>query len=89
LRNVNVSMCRPGDLAGSSIWQSAAAKRRQLDAGGQAMGIEDVRVVSVPVSDQDQAREFYVERLGFELVRDDDSLPALHWVQVAPPGGGS
>jgi catechol 2,3-dioxygenase-like lactoylglutathione lyase family enzyme len=50
------------------------------------MAIEDVRVVSVPVSDQDHAREFYVEKLGFELVRDDDSLPGIRWVQVAPPG---
>jgi catechol 2,3-dioxygenase-like lactoylglutathione lyase family enzyme len=56
---------------------------------GQAMGVEAVRVVSVPVADQEKAREFYIEKLGFELVRDDDSLPGLHWVQVAPPGGGT
>ena len=53
------------------------------------MGIEDVRVVSVPVSDQARARQFYVEKLGFELVRDDDSVPGLHWVQVAPPGAST
>jgi catechol 2,3-dioxygenase-like lactoylglutathione lyase family enzyme len=53
------------------------------------MGIEDVRVVSVPVSDQERARDFYVEKLGFELVRDDDSVPGIHWVQVAPPPGGT
>jgi catechol 2,3-dioxygenase-like lactoylglutathione lyase family enzyme len=50
------------------------------------MGIEEVRVVSVPVSNQERARKFYVEKLGFELVRDDDSVPGIHWVQVAPPG---
>jgi catechol 2,3-dioxygenase-like lactoylglutathione lyase family enzyme len=29
--------------------------------------IECVRVVSVPVSDQDRARAFYTDTLGFEL----------------------
>jgi catechol 2,3-dioxygenase-like lactoylglutathione lyase family enzyme len=29
--------------------------------------IEDVQVVSVPVSDQDGARAFYTRTLGFEL----------------------
>lgn len=53
------------------------------------MGIEAVRVVSVPAADQEKARQFYIEKLGFELVRDDDCLPGLHWVQVAPPGGGT
>ena len=32
--------------------------------------IEDVRVVSVPVSDQEQARDFYADTLGFELRAD-------------------
>lgn len=53
------------------------------------MGIEDVRVVSVPVSDQARSREFYVEKLGFELVRDDDSVPGIRWVQVTPPGAST
>jgi catechol 2,3-dioxygenase-like lactoylglutathione lyase family enzyme len=50
------------------------------------MAIVGVSVVSIPVSDQEQAKKFYVERLGLELVRDDDSVPGIHWVQVAPPG---
>jgi catechol 2,3-dioxygenase-like lactoylglutathione lyase family enzyme len=48
------------------------------------MAIVGVSVVSVPVSDQEQAKKFYVERLGFELIRDDDPVPGIHWVQVAP-----
>jgi catechol 2,3-dioxygenase-like lactoylglutathione lyase family enzyme len=51
------------------------------------LAIEDVIVVSVPVSDQDRAKAFYVETLGFDLVREDDSIPGLRWIQVAPPGG--
>ena len=35
------------------------------------MAVEDVVVVSVPVPDEERAREFYVEKLGVELSRDD------------------
>ena len=52
------------------------------------MAIENVKVISVPVSDPEQAKEFYVEKLGFELTRDDDSVPGIRWVQVTPKGGG-
>ena len=53
------------------------------------MAVQDVTVVSVPVSDQERAKAFYVDTLGFELVRDDDSVPGIRWVQVAPKGGGT
>jgi catechol 2,3-dioxygenase-like lactoylglutathione lyase family enzyme len=52
------------------------------------MAIESVKVISVPVSDQQRAKEFYVEKLGFELTRDDDSIPGIRWVQVTPKSGG-
>lgn len=51
------------------------------------MTVQDVTVVSVPVSDQDEAKAFYVERLGFRLIRDDESVPGIRWVQVAPREG--
>jgi catechol 2,3-dioxygenase-like lactoylglutathione lyase family enzyme len=53
------------------------------------MSINDVTVVSVPVSDQDRARSFYVDKLGFRLVRDDDSVPGIRWVQVATDAGST
>jgi len=53
------------------------------------MAIEDVIVVSVPVSDQAQAKAFYVDKLGFELLGEDDSIPGLHWIRVGPKGGGT
>jgi catechol 2,3-dioxygenase-like lactoylglutathione lyase family enzyme len=53
------------------------------------MPVEDVSVVSVPVSDQKRARDFYIEKLGFQLTRDDDSVPGIHWVQVTPKGGAT
>ena len=51
------------------------------------MAITHVQLLSVPVSDQDRSRDFYVNMLGFELVRDVQMQPDLRWVQVAPPGG--
>jgi catechol 2,3-dioxygenase-like lactoylglutathione lyase family enzyme len=53
------------------------------------MAVQGIRVVSVPVSDQERAKEFYVQKLGFELTRDDDSIPGLHWVQVTPEDGST
>jgi len=34
------------------------------------MAIRDVAAVSVPVSDQERAKAFYVETLGFELISE-------------------
>jgi predicted enzyme related to lactoylglutathione lyase len=48
--------------------------------------VTHVLLLSVPVSDQDRARDFYVDVLGFELVRDEAMGPGMRWVQVAPRG---
>jgi catechol 2,3-dioxygenase-like lactoylglutathione lyase family enzyme len=48
------------------------------------MPVKNVTVVSVPVADQDRAKAFYVDTLGFQLLRDDDSVPGIRWVQVTP-----
>lgn len=53
------------------------------------MAMKAVVVVSVPVSDQERAKDFYVNKLGFELQRDDRSVPGMRWVQVAPKGGST
>lgn len=50
------------------------------------MAITHVHVLSIPVSDQDRALDFYVNVLGMELIRDIPE-PGLRWIQVAPPGG--
>ncbi|MEF2978803.1 VOC family protein [Subtercola sp. YIM 133946] len=50
------------------------------------MTITHVRLFSVPVSDQDRARDFYVDTLGFDLVDDVQMSPDMRWVVVSPPG---
>ena len=51
-----------------------------------APAVTAVGTVFVPVSDQDRALEFYVERLGFEKRSDFVYDHVKRWVEVAPAG---
>jgi catechol 2,3-dioxygenase-like lactoylglutathione lyase family enzyme len=48
--------------------------------------ITQVATVFVPVSDQDRALEFYVDKLGFEKRVDFEYGGTHRWIEVAPPG---
>jgi catechol 2,3-dioxygenase-like lactoylglutathione lyase family enzyme len=50
------------------------------------MALRKVQLFSVPVADQDRAKDFYVNILGFTLVADTPMGPDGRWVQVAPRG---
>ena len=43
----------------------------------------------IPVTDQDQAIEFYLEKLGFEKRADTPFGRDERWVEVAPPGAAT
>ena len=45
--------------------------------------------VALVVADYDEAIEFYVDKLGFELVEDTPLSDTKRWVVVAPPGSGA
>ena len=45
--------------------------------------INGIRTVSVPVESQDDALRFYVETLGFTLLRDVP-IPGGRWIELAP-----
>jgi predicted enzyme related to lactoylglutathione lyase len=51
------------------------------------MAITNVQLFSLPVSDQDRARDFYVDVLGLDLLNDEPMGPDMRWVRVAPKGG--
>ncbi len=53
------------------------------------MAVTHIQLISVPVSDQDRARDFYVGTLGFTVVSDTAMGPDMRWVMLAPPGGGT
>jgi predicted enzyme related to lactoylglutathione lyase len=52
-----------------------------------AMAITRIQLFSLPVTDQDRAKAFYLDKLGFELVADTAMGPDQRWVQVRPAGG--
>jgi catechol 2,3-dioxygenase-like lactoylglutathione lyase family enzyme len=51
--------------------------------------IAQVGTVIVPVSDQDRALEFYLDKLGFEKRSDTPFGKGDRWVEVAPPGAAT
>ncbi len=52
------------------------------------MGLGSIEIVSIPVSDQDRAKAFYADALGFRLDTDAPFDEGMRWVQLTPPGGG-
>ncbi|WP_308468609.1 VOC family protein [Rathayibacter soli] len=53
------------------------------------MAISKVQLFSIPVTDQDRARDFYVDALGFTLNMDTQLSPEMRWVMVSPPGAAT
>ncbi len=49
--------------------------------------ITGVRAISIPVTDQDRALEFYVGTLGFDKVRDVPTPGGGRWIELSPGGG--
>jgi catechol 2,3-dioxygenase-like lactoylglutathione lyase family enzyme len=45
-----------------------------------------LELVAVPVSDVDRAKEFYVEKAGFDADHDHQVSDELRFVQLTPPG---
>jgi catechol 2,3-dioxygenase-like lactoylglutathione lyase family enzyme len=45
-----------------------------------------LELVSVPVSDVDRAKEFYVDKIGFNPDHDHQVTDELRFVQLTPPG---
>lgn len=50
------------------------------------MTIGSFEIISVPVSDQQRAKRFYRDVLGFSLIREEPMGPGASWIQLAPPG---
>jgi lactoylglutathione lyase len=50
----------------------------------EALVITKINTVTLYVTDQARAREFYVDALGLEVRRDADMGPMGRWLEVAP-----
>jgi catechol 2,3-dioxygenase-like lactoylglutathione lyase family enzyme len=53
------------------------------------MALTNLEVISVPVSDQDRAKNFYVHQLGFAEQIDASFGDSMRWVMLRPPAGGT
>jgi predicted enzyme related to lactoylglutathione lyase len=49
--------------------------------------VQRITVVSVPVSDQDAAKAFYTEKVGFTLITESRFGDELRWIQVGTDSG--
>jgi predicted enzyme related to lactoylglutathione lyase len=57
------------------------------DTEGERVVITGVEKVVVPVEDQEQAKEFWTARVGFEVTQDQ-AYGDERWIEVSPPDGG-
>ena len=48
--------------------------------------IKGLKIVSIPVRDQDQALAFYVEKLGFRVHTDQPFNDGQRWIELSIPG---
>ena len=51
-----------------------------------AMAITQVQLFSLPISDPDRSKAFYVDTLGFTLL-SDTQMGDMRWLQVQPDSG--
>jgi lactoylglutathione lyase len=52
-------------------------------------GINDIRLVGIPVADQARALAFYIDKLGFEKRLDVAMGDGARWIEVAPPAAAT
>jgi catechol 2,3-dioxygenase-like lactoylglutathione lyase family enzyme len=69
--------------------QDQPSRRIEMTETTTAPSIAQVANVMIPVNDQDQAIEFYTEKLGFEKRTDMPFGDGDRWVEVAPPGAAT
>lgn len=47
-----------------------------------------LEVVTIPVSDMDRARDFYAQKIGFNVDIDEQASAGVRFLQLTPPGSG-
>jgi len=53
------------------------------------MNINRIDIVSIPVSDQQAAKSFYQDKLGFHVIADVPMGPEQQWVQLGLEGANT
>lgn len=47
--------------------------------------ISHIKLVSIPVQDQNRALDFYTEKLGFTIITDQPFNTRQHWIELRIP----
>lgn len=47
--------------------------------------IRGIKIVSIPVSNQDAALKFYIEQMGFKVATDQAFGPGQRWIELLIP----
>jgi catechol 2,3-dioxygenase-like lactoylglutathione lyase family enzyme len=53
------------------------------------MALGSISLITVAVTDQERAKAFYVDRLGFTVKFDYAMEEGNRWIMLTPPGGGA
>jgi len=48
--------------------------------------IQKVGQIMLYVNNQDEARDFWTEKLGFQVIAEEDNDQGMRWIEIAPPG---
>lgn len=48
--------------------------------------IQKIGQVMLYVNNQDQARDFWTKKLGFQVIAEEDDGQGMRWIEIAPPG---
>jgi catechol 2,3-dioxygenase-like lactoylglutathione lyase family enzyme len=78
---------RKGNICSDSYIISR--KETKMAGAATITRISQVGTVFVPVTDQDRALTFYLDKLGFEKRGDFPYGRGLRWIEVAPPGSAN
>jgi catechol 2,3-dioxygenase-like lactoylglutathione lyase family enzyme len=73
----------------AGLKNKAHDRRNEMSGTTTSTSITQIGTVMIPVSDQDRAIAFYVEKLGFEKRSDIPFGNGDRWVEVAPAGATS
>ncbi len=74
------------------LWGSSSAavdrsreRRRTWSSSLASTMITHVKLVNLPVRDQDRALDFYTEKLGFSILTDQPFDSKQRWIELRPP----
>jgi len=68
-------------LPGLAIWSVGISKERKM--------IRGIKIVSIPVRNQDESLKFYTQKMGFKVATDQPMGNGQRWIELLIPGSDS